>query len=234
MKYIYDGVFHKAVFISRINRFLAEVLLGDELVLAHVKNTGRMTELLVKGRVCYIMEAKNKDRKTKYDLISILLDNEYINLDSQIPNKVIEDAFINSEIEGYENVIGVKREYTIGSSRLDMKVALQDRDLYVEVKGVDLIVDGQARFPDAPTTRGSKHLLELEKLVRSGEEAMVIFLIARSDADSFRPHFERDPVFAENFYRVTEAGVQARAYLTKVGADYIELSDRIPIENIKN
>ena len=135
MKYIYDGIFHEAIFISRPNRFLAEVLFNGNIVLAHVKNTGRMTELLVKGNICYIMEAKNPNRKTKYDLITIISDNQYINLDSQIPNKIIADAFENSQIEGYEKVINIKREYTIGSSRLDMKVDLEDRELYVEEIG---------------------------------------------------------------------------------------------------
>lgn len=232
MKYIYDGIFHEAIFISRLNRFLAEVLFNGNIVLAHVKNTGRMTELLVKGNICYIMEAKNSNRKTKYDLITIISDNQYINLDSQIPNKIIADAFENSQIEGYEKVINIKREYTIGSSRLDMKVDLEDRELYVEVKGVDLIKDGLAMFPDAPTIRGTKHLLELEKIVKAGGEAMVIFLVARTDAKSFRPHFERDPVFADSFYKVINSGVQARVYLTNVGPNFIELSDRIPIKNI--
>lgn len=232
MKYKYDGPIHKAIYLSRPNRFLAEIDLNGRIVEAHVKNTGRMREILKKGNTCYIMEAKNKNRKTKYDLITMVSDGEYINLDSQVPNRVISDAFLNSQIEGYENPSEIKREYTVGDSRLDMLVMKDEKRLYVEVKGVDLIIDGQARFPDAVTDRGSRHLRELEKINEMGYGAMVIFLVQRQDASSFRPHEERDPLFAETFYRVADSGVEARAYLTKVGPDYIELDRRIPIEGL--
>lgn len=231
MRYEYEGIFHEGTFLSRPNRFLAELDLDGELVLAHVNNTGRMDEILVPGNTSYIREAQKPNRKTKYDLISIISGSIYVNLDSQIPNKIIADAFLNSEIRGYEEPDMVKREVTIGGSRLDMVVSKGDRDLYVEVKGVDLIINGQARFPDAVTKRGTKHLRELEQLTDHGHEAMVVFLVQRNDADSFMPNYQRDPEFAESFYQVIKNGVKARAYLTEVGPDYIELANEIPIEN---
>lgn len=230
MRYIYDGKFIEGIFLSRPNRFLAEVQVGKEIKVCHVKNTGRMTEILTPGKTCYIMEAKNPNRKTMYDLISIEHDGVIVNLDSQIPNRVVADAFLSNEVRNWENPDGIQREVTVGNSRLDMKVIKGSKELYVEVKGVDLIKKGNhAMFPDAITVRGSRHLRELEELVKLGHSAMVIFLIAREDAIDFRPHYEMDPVFARTFYEVLETGVEARAYLTNVGYNYIEFGKEIPI-----
>lgn len=230
MLYEYGGVFHQATYLSRPTRFLAEVDLDGEVVLAHVKNTGRMKELLKKGNTCYIREADNPNRKTKYDLITIEADGVMVNLDSQIPNQVISDGFKEGLIRGYPRAEKVRREYSIRNSRLDMKVDFQDKELYVEVKGVDLIrLDGVAMFPDAVSQRATKHLLTLESLVKEGKEAMVVFLIQRGDAKAFTPHVERDPVFAETFWKVLESGVKARAYLSHVGSDYIGLGKEVMI-----
>ena len=100
MKYIYDGNFIEGIFLNRPNRFIAEVDVNGKVVICHVKNTGRMTEILTPGKKCYIMEAKNLNRKTKYDLISIEHAGLIVNLDSQIPNKVIADGFLISDITG--------------------------------------------------------------------------------------------------------------------------------------
>lgn len=230
MIYKYDGNFIEGIFLNRPNRFIGEVKVGDEVLICHVKNTGRMREILVPGKRCWIREAANKNRKTKYDLISVEHDGIIVNADSQIPNKVVEDAFLNGEIEDYQDVISVKREYTVGNSRLDMKITTERNELFVEVKGVDLMKEkGHASFPDAITARGTKHLRELETLAKDGKDAMVIFLIMREDAEDFRPNYEMDPLFSDTFYEVLKSGVKARAYRTKVGPDYIEFSDRIHI-----
>ena len=230
MKYIYDGNFIEGIFLNRPNRFIAEVDVNGKVVICHVKNTGRMTEILTPGKKCYIMEAKNLNRKTKYDLISIEHAGIIVNLDSQIPNKVIADGFLNSEIRGWENPDGILREVAVGKSRLDMKVVKGERQLFVEVKGVDLIKNkNHAMFPYAVTVRGTRHLRELEEMVKLGFDAMVIFLIAREDAIDFRPHYEMDPIFSDTFYEVLETGVEARAYLSNVGYNFIELGKEIPI-----
>ena len=88
--YQYPGIFHQGIFLARPNRFIAEVQIHSEVVVCHVKNTGRMTELLVPGRTCYIMEALNPNRKTKYDLIAVEYEDTIVNLDSQVPNKVVD------------------------------------------------------------------------------------------------------------------------------------------------
>lgn len=230
MRYTYDGNFIEGIFLNRPNRFIGEVQVGKETVICHVKNTGRMREILVPGKRCWLKEAENKNRKTKYDLISVEHDGIIVNADSQIPNKVIEDAFLNKEIKGYEDIISVKREYTVGDSRLDMKVTTEEGELFVEVKGVDLMLEkGHAKFPDAVTARGTKHLRELEKISKAGKDAMIIFLIVREDAIDFRPNYDMDPVFSNTFYEVLKSGVKARAYRAIAGPDFIEMDKEIPI-----
>ena len=230
MKYKYIGNMLEGKFLNRPNRFIAEVELNGEVVICHVKNTGRMRELLVPGKKCWILESSNPNRKTKYDLVSVEHSGIIINLDSQITNRVVADAFINGEIFGWENPDLVKREVKVGNSRLDMRVNKGGKSLFVEVKGVDLVKENnRAMFPDAPTIRGTKHLRELEELVKNGENAMVIFLIARDDPVDFRPHHEMDPLFSETFYDVLDSGVEARAYLTKNTFDTIEFHKEIRI-----
>lgn len=219
----------EGIFISRPNRFIAEVMVEGEIIIAHVKNTGRLKELLVSGRKCFIKKATNLNRKTKYDLISIEYENIYVNLDSQIPNDIIAGAFKNGLITDYENVKNVKREVKVGDSRLDMVIEFEDYNLFVEVKQANLVKNKIAMFPDAITSRGKKHLRELERLNDSGNKTMVIFLIARDDVKLFRPHIERDEEFSNTLYEVSEKGVLIRAYNSIVGPNYITFKDRIRI-----
>lgn len=229
MKYIYEGDFFKGIFINRPNRFIAEVDLAGRLVRAHVANTGRMAEILTPGKTCYLRLATNPNRKTKYDLISIDHGGIVVNLDSQIPNKIVEMAFGQGLISGYEDPVGIKREVQVGDSRLDILVQTRTGQVYVEVKGVDLVYGTKASFPDAPTTRGVKHLRTLMDLVKEGHQAMNIYLLARDDAEDFRPNMVRDPAYAQAFYEAMEAGVQMRAYLTHNSYRSISFGKQVPI-----
>lgn len=232
MKYIYDGEFLEGIFIDRPNRFIANVELEDEIIQAHVKNTGRLKDLLIPGGKCYLMKAENPNRKTKYDLISIEINNRYVNLDTQIPNIVIKEGFLNNNIKDWENPDIVKSEVTVGNSRLDLLVEKENKKLYVEIKSVDFLIDNYiSSFPGAPTERGRKHLKELEMIVENGDSAMVIFLIVREEAEVFRPCYEIDKKFTDTFYKVLNNGVEARAYLTDIGYNSLTLKHQIPILN---
>ena len=230
MRYIYPGEFVEGIFVERPNRFLAKVDINGQIVDVHVKNTSRMREIVRPGKKVYLLKSDNPNRKTKYDLITIEHGGRLINIDSQIPNKVVEMGFLEGKIEGWERIDSLKREVTIGNSRLDMVVEQNGEKLFVEVKGVDYIKEKRkCSFPGAPTERGRKHLLELERLVEEGQRAMVIFLVVREEAVDFRANFEIDPKFAEIFYKVLESGVEARAYKAKMGYNYIEFGEEIPI-----
>lgn len=229
MEYKYPGEFVEGKFVSRPNRFIAEVELDGEIELAHVKNTGRMVELLLPGATVYLQKATNPNRKTKYDLISIVYRDRFVNLDSQIPNTVGEMLFRNNMISGWENPDSIKREVTVEDSRLDLCVEKDSKKLFVEIKGVDLVPSGRAMFPDAPTTRGVKHLNRLIELKRAGHSAMNIYIIARDDAVDFRPHKIRDPEYAEAFYKAKDFGVEILAFTTINDYNSIKIDKEIPI-----
>lgn len=228
MKYVYENIY-EAVFVSRPNRFIANVLLDEELITAHVKNTGKMKELLIPGKKCWIQKSNKPNRKTLYDLINIEAENTIVNLDSQVPNKIISAAFQENKILNWEKPDLIKQEYSIGDSRLDIMVSKNNKKLFVEIKGVNLVINNCALFPDAKTKRGVKHLQELIKLSSLGFDTMIIFLIERNDAKELKPNKIMDPEFSKTFYLARQSGVVAKAFTSIVTKNSIELGDEIKI-----
>ena len=153
----------EGVFVSRPNRFIANVVVDGVEQIVHVKNTGRCRELLVEGAKVYLSVSDNLARKTKYDLVAVEKVTSrgvlLINMDSQIPNGVVSEWLPQSGMFS-DNAV-YRREYTYGKSRFDIYVEDGCRKAFVEVKGVTLENDGIVSFPDAPTERGVKHLNEL-------------------------------------------------------------------------
>jgi len=214
----------QGIFLERPNRFIAEVIVDGKQHTVHVKNTGRCREILIKGTKVYLQESDNPKRKTRFSLISAFKGDMLINIDSQVPNKVVYDAFKNKQIEGYEDIVILKREKTYGNSRFDFYYEREDgRRGFVEVKGVTLEKDGISMFPDAPTERGRKHLLELVDARKKGYECAVFFLIQINDIEKFTPNRETDPKFAQALRTVEEAGVDILVYNSKVSADEIKI-----------
>ena len=219
-------------FILRPNRFIAHVRLGGEEVIAHVKNTGRCRELLLPGAKVYLEKSSNCARKTLYDLVAVekrvspsrtLL----INMDSQAPNAAAEEFLLSQKIFPGEKL--VKREVVFGGSRFDFFLKTPDGEWFIEVKGVTLEKDGIASFPDAPTLRGKKHLLELMKAVECGKKAMILFVIQMKGCRFFTPNFERDEAFAEALLAAGKSGVKLLAMDCCVTPDSMTLDQEIPI-----
>ena len=148
MKYnkVEQGIFQK-----RPNRFIAHVEINGKEEVCHVKNTGRCRELLVPGALVFLEESDNPKRKTKYDLIAVEKGNRLINMDSQIPNKVVEEWLKEGNLFGKE--AKVRREVVYGNSRFDLYIESGERKIFMEVKGVTLEENNVVRFPDAPTQR---------------------------------------------------------------------------------
>ena len=164
----------KAKFINRINRFVAEIEVGGKTEICHVKNTGRCRELLLKDADIFVQKfPEDSGRKTLYDLICVIKNGMYINIDSQAPNGIFSEYA--KEVFG-KNAI-VRREVKYKNSRFDFYIETENRKIFAEVKGVTLEEDGICRFPDAPTERGIKHLNELCDCIDDGYEAYVIFVI---------------------------------------------------------
>ena len=123
----------EGVFLKRPNRFIAVVRLKGEEVVCHVKNTGRCRELLVPGAPVFLEKSDNPNRKTQYDLIAVQKGNRLINMDSQIPNKVVEEWLLQGNLFGKD--ARVKREVSYGNSRFDLYIETEERKIFMEVKG---------------------------------------------------------------------------------------------------
>jgi sugar fermentation stimulation protein A len=217
----------EGIFLERPNRFIAEVLIDGKHHMVHVKNTGRCREILIKGTKLYLQESDNPKRKTRFSLISAYKGDMLINIDSQVPNKVVYDAFNEKKIEGYEDIVFLKREKIYGNSRFDLYYEREGgRRGFVEVKGVTLEKDGISMFPDAPTERGRKHLLELAHARDNGYESAVFFLIQINDIKKFTPNLETDPKFAQALKTVEEAGVDILVYNSRVTEDEISIDKK--------
>ena len=198
-------------FISRPNRFIAHVLLDGEEVVCHVKNTGRLRELLLPGAVVFLEEADHAGRKTRFDLVAVRRGDQVINIDSQAPNQAVGQWLRQGGLFG--DVSFVKPESRFGQSRFDFYAeAASGRRAFIEVKGVTLLQDGVARFPDAPTTRGVKHIEELVQCLSAGYEAYLLFLLEMKGSRWLEPNDATHPAFGQALRNAAAAGVHILAY----------------------
>lgn len=226
----YNKNIYEATFINRPNRFNATVIFQEREIVVHVPNTGRCKEILIPGCQVFIREETNPTRKTKYDLIGAYKGNKNICIDSQIPNKVVREALENKAVDNLKEYTNIEREKTFGNSRFDFKLSKDDgQEYYLEVKGVTLEEDGDSRFPDAPTERGKKHLLELIEVKKTGRGAGVLFLVQIEDVKTFRPNDETDPKFAQALREAASNGVDIFAYSSIVTKSGIKLDKPLKI-----
>ncbi len=199
----------QAKFISRPNRFIANIEIEEKIKECHIKNTGRCKELLTNNAQIYVQESDNPDRKTKYDLISVYKGQRLINMDSQIPNKVFHEWLLNGNL--FKNITKVKPECTYKSSRFDFYVEADNKKIFIEVKGVTLEEENIVMFPDAPTKRGIKHLKELSSSIANGYEAYVVFIIQMSNVLYFTPNIKTHKEFNEELINARNTGVNLLA-----------------------
>ncbi len=225
----------RAKFVERLNRFIAKIQVFDEkngvfcekFEFCHVKNTGRLGELLVSGAEIYIQKSENPQRKTAYDLIGVVKDGSVVNIDSLAPNIAVGEYLMAVYPEW--KIIPEKK---FGNSRFDFYLEKGDEKGFIEVKGVTLFRDGRALFPDAPTERGVKHLDELCICKKQGYFAKVFFIIA-ADTDGkivFSPNRSVGTEFAEALTRADKNGVEICAFDCEVGWDSMSVKNRIRIE----
>ena len=214
-------------FLSRPNRFIAHVEIDGEICVCHVKNTGRCRELLVPGATVYVEESGNPARKTKYDLIAVRKGNLLINMDSQAPNKAAQE-FLPKLLPG---LTMLRPETVYGNSRFDFYAETESGEKwFIEIKGVTLEENGVARFPDAPTERGAKHLSELCRCVQEGYRAGVLFVIQMKGVSRFEPNEATDPKFAGALRTAAEHGVEIFAYDCLVTPDSMTVDAPVPVK----
>ena len=202
----------KGIFKNRPNRFVGEVEVDGKIEIVHIPNTGRCKELLVDDAVVWLKPSDNPKRKTRFSLHFVENRGALVSLYSQEANSIVYDAIINNKIKELSGYLTHQREKTIENSRIDIYLANENEECYVEVKGVTLVIGKEARFPDAPTKRGTKHLKELIKLKKENKRCVVFFLIQHPIGESFRPNWENDPEFSETLMKAYENGVEILVY----------------------
>ena len=217
----------KGTFLARPNRFIAHVLVDGETVVCHVKNTGRCAELLRPGVPVYLEKVQNPARKTAFDLIAVEKGDLLINMDAQAPNRVFAEwALAGGFVPGLTRL---KPEVTWGSSRFDFYWEAGDRRGFAEVKGCTLEDGGLARFPDAPTERGVKHLRELAACRAEGYEAAVCFILQMEGMKRFSPNDDTHPAFGEALRAAAAAGVLVLAMECAVTPDTLAVTRPVPV-----
>ena len=208
-------------FIRRINRFTAEILIDGKTELVHVKNTGRLRELLVPKAKVTLQKTLNMNRKTAYDLISVYKPKlKWVNIDSLAPNALMKQLYMSL------NYDLVKAEYTYGDSRIDFHMEKNGEKFLTEVKGCTLADDlhpGIGLFPDAPTERGVKHLHELTKAAKEGCHTAIAFVIQMNGIHRVLPNETAQPEFKKALVEAAKAGVQIVCYSCHVEADRVKI-----------
>lgn len=218
----------EAIFERRLNRFVAELWVDGVLICCHVKNTGRLRELFVPGARCVLAAAENPNRATPYDLVGVYRGGVLVNVDSQAPNAAAQEWVRCGGLGG--GVTLLRPEYTWGNSRFDMYAERGDERLLIEVKGVTLNIGGQARFPDAPTARGVKHVQELIRAKQDGFRCAILFVIQMPDVTSFAPNDETHPEFGDALRQAAAAGVEIHAVLCDNAPDSMRLTCEVPVQ----
>lgn len=214
-------------FQSRPNRFIAMVDIDGKVETCHVKNTGRCKELLLPGAEVYLEKSGNPNRKTAYDLVGVKKGKVLINMDSQAPNQAVKE-WLEKEVY-FKNITYLKPECKYGNSRVDFYLeTAEERKIFIEVKGVTLEEEGVARFPDAPTLRGIKHMKELEQAVQQGYEAYILFVIQMKGIKWFEPNDRTHLEFGDTLRQVAKNGVGVLAYDCSITKESMELD--MPIE----
>ena len=209
----------RAVFLERPNRFIARVELDGKTETVHVKNTGRLRELLVPGSEVWLTRSGNPARKTAYDLVAVRKENGMLfNIDSRAANVVALEWLRQQDWNE------IRPEYTYGSSRVDFFMRRGNIKCLMEVKGCTLEREGIGFFPDAPTERGTKHLRELAHAAGEGYQAFLAFVIQMDGVSEVRPNRATDAAFADAMEEAVRNGVRVLFLTCHVEPDLLTVT----------
>jgi len=217
-------------FQERPNRFLALVRVNGTTVPCFLPNPGRLHELLVPDVKVILTEAPKGNRKTPYDLIGVWANDHKISVDSRVPNQLLLEALRNRELEEFSMYRVVKPEWSFDHTRFDFLLTDREEKCLLEVKSCTLVEGGRALFPDAPTERGRRHILDLIEARKEGYRACVLFLVQRTDAQRFSPNDATDPKFGRTLRRAATEGVEVYAYFSEFIEDEIMLRGRVEVD----
>ncbi len=217
--------------IKRYKRFLADIKLDDGTeVTAHCTNSGTMKSCLETGAEVYLTPVDDPKRKTKFTWEMIKINGDWVGINTGNPNKLAFDAISAGEIPELAGYTKVQREVKFGDSRFDVFAENENEQCFIEVKNVSLKEGRYARFPDAVTTRGQKHLRTLMEVRSKGMRAVMLYIIQRSDVEIFAPATDIDPDYAKALKEAVKAGVEVIPMQVKVTPIKIELLKKLPFE----
>ena len=216
-------------FVRRLNRFAALVRLDGREERVHVRNSGRLRELLTVGRPVLLEPAGAPGRRTRFTLALVRTRGGYVSLDAHLPNDLVAASLAGGAVAGFRGYRLLRREVVVGRHRVDFLLGRGERECLLEVKSVTLVRENLALFPDAPTTRGVAHLEHLIAARASGQLAAVLFVILRSDALAFTPNRGTDPTFALALERAASAGVRLQAITCRVTREGVRLGRCVPV-----
>ncbi len=218
---------------NRYKRFFADIKLpSGEVVIAHCPNTGSMKTCWEPGWKAFITSSDDPKRKLKYTLELIQNEMGYISVNTGVANKIVKEALEAGIIKEVSEYKKIRPEQNIFDSRLDF--LLQQDGLpnaYIEVKNVTLKGPNEmALFPDSVSTRGQKHLRDLIKIKEAGHRAIMLYLVNRSDVNSFAPAADIDPEYTRLLKAANKAGVEILAYQTEITTEYIKVNKKVDIQ----
>jgi len=219
-----------ATLIKRYKRFLADVILDDNTVITvYCPNTGSMKSCSTPGNRVYLSRSKNQKRKYPFTLEMVKEGSTWVGVNTSLTNRIVAEAIENGEVAELADSDFIRQEVkTSARTRLDLLLGRGEQKIYVEIKNCSLVEDGIAMFPDAVTSRGTKHLHELAELVRKGHEGVMFYLVQRDDAVSFKPAAHIDPVYAEALAEAFEKGVKVLVYRAAVSPQSISVVQSLP------
>ena len=221
------------ILVKRYKRFLADVeIKGGKIVTAHCPNTGSMKGCCEPGSPVYLSFHDNPRRKLKYTWELIEMPTSLVGVNTLVPNRLVFEsvkADMVPELSGYEKV---DREVKVSAhSRIDMALDAADRRrCFVEIKNFSLVDNRVAMFPDAVTSRGLKHITELQTLVDAGFRGVMFYFIQRMDAEIFKPADHIDPEYGKGLRRAVKGGLEMFAYDVAIDLNGIRLNRKIPFE----
>ena len=221
------------ILVKRYKRFLTDVKLNaGNIVTAHCPNTGSMKGCCESGRPVYLSFHDNPKRKLKYTWELIEMHTSLVGVNTLVPNRLVFEsakAGVVPELSGYETI---EREVKISDrSRIDLALTAVDRRrCYVEIKNCTLVDNGVALFPDAVTSRGLKHIIELQNLVNSGYRCVMFYFIQRMDAEIFKPADHIDSEYGKALRHAVKRGLEVLVYDVAIDLDGIKLNRKIPYE----
>lgn len=217
------------VFLGRANRFAAEVRVAGQRWRVHLPNSGRMEELLRPGAAVRLLPTPSHGRRTQGRMVVVRHRGRWVGIDSHLPNRLWEAALQQGGLPPVVGVRGWEREVRLGAERVDFRVHTAHGVWWVETKSCNRVIDGVALFPDAPTTRGARHLRALTRVAQKGAGAAVVWFVQRPDARSLRVDDTADPVFAAAARGAVTAGVRLIAYTCTVTLKEVAVARPVPV-----